>query len=259
MLRSCVFGVRAVPTSRVKRLTAFLLENALLSSALLLTAALSAVTTMRIILASQEVVVPSLLERRVADAGALAGRHRLLLRVEGKRHDDAIALDAIVAQEPAPGSRLKAQRSVRVWVSLGRRRTSVPALEGQSLRTARLTLDQLQLPVARVAEIPDPAESGTILVQNPPAGETDHVGEGLSLLVSQGPRPVDYVMPDLIGRKLEEAEELLRRAGLHAGDVRVRSYPGVAAGIVLRHVPPAGHRVNSATAIALDVSNEPSP
>lgn len=247
-----------MPTSRVKRFTAFLLENALLAGALLLTAALSAVTTMRIVLASQEVVVPSLLERRVADAGALAGRHKLLLRVEGKRHDDRVALGAIVAQEPLPGSHLKAQRSVRVWVSLGPRRLNVPALEGQSLRTARLTLEQLQLKVARVAEVPDAAEPGTILVQNPPAGETDHVGEGLTLLVSQGPRQVDYVMPDLIGRKLEEAEEQLGRAGLRPGDVRVRSYPGVPPGIVLRHLPPAGHRVNSATPIALDVSSNPS-
>ena len=246
-------------TSRVKRFTAFLLENALLAGALLLTAALSAVTTMRIVLSSQEVVVPSLLHRRVADAGALAGRHRLLLRVEGKRHDDRVPVDAIVAQEPAPGAQLKAQRSVRVWVSLGPRRLNVPALEGQSVRSARLTLDQLQLPVARVAEVPDAAEPGTILVQNPAAGETDHVGEGLTLLVSQGPRQVDYVMPDLIGRKVEEAEDLLRRAGLHTGDVRVRSYPGVPPGIVLRQLPPAGHRVSSVVPIALDVSSSGSP
>lgn len=247
-----------MPTSRVKRFTAFLFENALIAGALVLTAALSAVTTMRMVLASQEVVVPSLLERKVADAGALAGRHKLLLRVEGKRNDDRVAVDAIVAQEPAPGARLKAQRSVRVWVSLGPRRLNVPALEGQSLRTARLTLDQLQLPVARVAEVPDDAEAGTILVQNPPAGETEHVGSGVTLLVSKGPRQRDYVMPDLIGRRIEEVEQQLARAGLRAGEVRVRSYPGVAPGIVLRHVPPAGHRVNSATPIALDVSSSPS-
>ena len=47
-----------MPTSRVKRFTAFLFENALIAGALVLTAALSAVTTMRMVLASQEVVVP---------------------------------------------------------------------------------------------------------------------------------------------------------------------------------------------------------
>jgi serine/threonine-protein kinase len=246
-----------VSTSRLRRFTAFLFENALVAFALVLTAALSAVTTMRIVLASQEVVVPSLLERKVADAGAAAGRHKLLLRVEGKRHDDRIPLDQVVAQEPAPGARLKAQRSVRVWISLGPRRLNVPALEGQSLRTARLTLDQLQLPVARVAEVPDAAEPGTILVQNPPAGETENVGAGVTLLVSRGPRQLDYVMPDLIGRKLDDVERQLARAGLRLGDVRVRPYPGVPSGIVLRHVPPAGHRVNANTPIALDVSGSP--
>jgi serine/threonine-protein kinase len=243
-----------VAASRVKRLTAFLLENAILAAALLVTAALSAVTTMRLVLSAQEVVVPSLLEKRVPEASTLAARHRLLLRVEGKRHDARVAPDGIVAQDPPPGSNLKAHRSVRVWVSLGPRRLSVPALEGQSLRSARLTLDQLGLSVARVAEVADAAEAGTILIQVPPAGETDNVREGLALLVSQGPRPLDYVMPDLIGRRLEEAEEALHQAGMAAGDISLRSYPGVQAGIVLRHIPSAGHRVNRATPVALEVS-----
>ena len=240
--------------SRVKRLTTFLLENAILAAALLATVALSAVTTMRFVLSAQEVVVPSLLDKKVAEAGPLAARHLLLLRVEGKRHDARVPPEQIVAQDPPPGSNLKAHRSVRVWVSLGPRRLNVPPLEGQSLRSARLTLDQLTLPVSRVVEVPDPAEAGTILIQVPPAGEIDSVHAGLALLVSQGPQPLDYVMPDLIGRRLEEAIEALRQAGLSAGDVSLRSYPGVQAGIVLRHIPSAWHRVNRATAIALEVS-----
>jgi serine/threonine-protein kinase len=243
-----------VAASRVKRFTAFLLENALLTGALLLSAALSGVTTMRVVLSSQEVVVPALIEKKIPEAGALAARHRLLLRVEGKRWDARVPPDGIVAQEPAAGANLKAHRSVRVWVSLGPRRLTVPAIEGHSLRTARLTLDQLGIPIARVAEVPDPSEAGTILVQSPPAGETDSVGDGVALLVSQGPRSLDYVMPDLIGRRFEDVEETLRRAGLRTGDIRVRSYPGVPPGIVLRHLPPAGHRVNATTQIAFEVS-----
>src|SRR4029077_1212628 len=161
--------------------------------ALLLTAALSAVTTMRFVLASQEVSVPTLVAMPVAEAGPFAARHRLSIRVEGKRYDAVVPADAIVAQEPAPGSNLKAHRSVRIWVSQGPRRLNVPALQGQSLRTARLTLDQQRLPVLRVAEVPDRAEAGTILIQTPTPGEPDSIGDGLTLLVSQGQRPVEYV------------------------------------------------------------------
>lgn len=239
----------------IRRLAARLLERALLAAALLVTAGLSALTTMRVVLTSQEVVVPSLIEKRVPEAGAIAAASQLLLRIEGKRHDPKVPPDRIVAQEPSPGANLKAQRSVRVWVSLGPRRLVVPAVEGESLRTARLKLEQAQLAVARVAEAGDGAPEGTVLVQQPPAGEVDDIGQGVVLLVSRGggasPR---YVMPDLIGRAAENARGLLERAGLRAADVRFRAYPGVAPGIVLRQTPAAGHKVDASVNISLEVS-----
>lgn len=238
----------------IKRFAVLLVKNGLLLTGLALSAALSAVVTMRVVLTSQEVAVPSLLERRVPEAGALAAHHGLLLRVEGKRHDPQVPLDRIVAQEPPPGSTLKAHRSIRVWLSLGPQRLAVPAVEGESLRTARLTLDQAQVPVSRVVEVDAPAEEGTVLVQRPPAGETDSLGEGVSLLASRGPAGRDYVMPDLIGRRAEDVLMALQKAGIKVADVKYRSYPGVAPGIVLRQIPAAGHRVSPRTTVSLDIS-----
>jgi beta-lactam-binding protein with PASTA domain len=81
-----------------------------------------------------------------------------------------------------------------------------------------------------------------------------HLAEGASLLVSRGLRDVSYVMPDLIGRDARLVLETLERAGLKVTDVRYRSYPGVAPGIVLRQSPPAGQRVSSRAALSLDIS-----
>ena len=78
--------------------------------------------------------------------------------------------------------------------------------------------------------------------------------EGVALLVSRGQRDLSYVMPDLIGRDARSVLEILERAGLKVTDVRYRSYPGVAPGIVLRQSPPAGQRVSSRAALSLDVS-----
>lgn len=238
----------------IKRFAVLLLKNGSLAVALLLTAGVSAVVTMRAVLTSQEVAVPALLEKRIPEAGALSSRVGLLVRVEGKRNDPRVPPDRIVAQEPPPGATLKSHRSIRVWLSLGPRRQRVPAVEGQSLRTARLTLDQNQVPVARVAEIGDTAEEGTILVQRPVAGDVESIGDGISLLVSRGPGGRDYVMPDLIGRKAEDVLDGLRLAGLKVADVRYRSYPGLAPGIVLRQSPAAGHRVSPRSTVSLDIS-----
>ncbi len=247
---------RSTPLT-VKRIAVLLVKNGLLLLGLLLTAALSAVATMRVVLTSQEVAVPQLLEKRIPDAGALAARRGLLLRVEGKRHDPRVAADRVVAQEPTAGSMLKTRRSIRVWVSLGPQRISVPAVEGMSLRTARLTLEQAHVPLGRVVEVDAAAEEGTVLVQHPPAGDADTLSEeGVSLLASRGPSGRDYLMPDLIGRKADDVLEGLKLAGLKVADVRYRSYPGVAPGIVLRQTPPAGHRVSTRDTVGLDISKD---
>ncbi|HUG52822.1 MAG TPA: PASTA domain-containing protein [Vicinamibacteria bacterium] len=239
----------------IKRFAISFVKYGLLAVALLVTAGLSALTTMRVVLRTQEVVVPSLVGKPVPEAGALAARRRLVLRVEGRRNDPRVGRDLIVEQEPPAGSALKTQRSIRVWVSLGPRRINVPAVEGESVRSGRLLLDQAQVPVGRVIEVDDGAEQGTILQQHPPPGETGTLeAEGAALLVSRGPRDRDFLMPDLIGRPASAVLEALQAAGLKVAEVRYRTYPGVAAGFVLRQAPLSGHRVGAQTSISLDVS-----
>lgn len=240
----------------IRRFATLLLRYGLVAVGLAATTGLSALLTMRSVLRSQEVVVPSVQGRAVGEAGTIAARRQLQVKVEGRRHDARVAVGHVAAQEPPPGATLKTGRSIRVWLSLGPRRVSVPRLEGESLRAARVKLEQVRLPLLRVAEVPDLAPAGTVLLQQPPAGETEGA-EGASLLVSRGPSARDYVMPDLIGRPAAEVVELFERAGIRVAHVRQRTYPGVAPGIVLRQDPPAGHRVRPDVAIALDVSQAP--
>lgn len=222
--------------------------------ALLGTLGLSAFFTMRVVLDSRDVAVPALTGRTLREAETLVAPRGLALRIEGRRNDFSVPRDHVLAQEPPPGAILKAHRAVRLWLSLGPKRVSVPRVEGESVRTARSALEQAGIPVARVVEIADRAPEGTVLVQRPPAGETDLAADGASLLVSRGERDVSYVMPDLIGRDARDVLALLERAGLKVTDVRYRSYPGVAPGIVLRQSPGAGQRVSARGALSLDVS-----
>jgi eukaryotic-like serine/threonine-protein kinase len=237
--------------SKILRLVA---RNALLGAALLAVLAVSALFTMRVVLTSRDVAVPSLAGRALADANALAAQRGLALRIEGRRHDATVPAEHVVAQEPPPGGTLKAHRAVRVWVSLGPRRVSVPPIEGGTARTARIALEQAGVPVARVVEIEDPAPEGTVLGQRPPPGEADLSSGGASLLVSRGPAGASYVMPDIIGREAGAVIAALQAAGLKVSDVRYRTYPGVEPGIVLRQTPPAGHPVSPRAALSLDVS-----
>jgi serine/threonine-protein kinase len=238
----------------VKTVFRFVARNAVLGLALLATLGSSAVFTMRVVLSERDVAVPGLVGHALPDASSLAAHRGLAIRVEGRRHDPEVPAGHVLAQQPPPGRTLKAHRHVRVRVSLGPRRITVPRVAGQSVRTARIALEQAGVPVSHVVEVDDPAPEDQVLVQRPPSGETDVPGDGASLLVSRGRGRADYVMPDLIGHPAQRVMTALLAAGFKVADVRYRSYPGVAPGIILRQLPPAGHRINPRTPLSLHVS-----
>ena len=214
---------------------------------------------MRVVLSSRDVAVPSLVGRTVPEAGALSAQRGLMVRIEGRRHDPSVPAERVVAQEPPPGAALKAHRAVRVWVSLGPRRVRVPAVEGDSARSARIALEQSGVPVARVVEIEDAAPEGIVLVQRPPAGEADVVARARRCSSACGPSGASYVMPDLIGR---EAAAAVSRAAGGRPQGRRRALPQLPRrGARHRAAPDACRPATASSArtpLVLDVSREAS-
>src|SRR5512138_422585 len=107
----------------------------LLAVALAATYALFAAAAMRIALRSREVVLPDLRGRTISEATATLSEAGIRLRVEEPRRlDPKVPAGGIVAQDPGPGTPIRPQRSIKVWVSAGARASSVPPLEGQPSR-----------------------------------------------------------------------------------------------------------------------------
>lgn len=231
-----------------------LLRLLALATALSAVVAVTALATMRRVLDAQEVLVPDLRGRRIADAGTLAGQQRLGLRVEGRRHDPRVEPGNVATQEPEAGATLKAGRSVKVWLSLGPRRITVPDVRGQTMRAARLALEQSGAPVARVLEAPGPAEEDVVMLQEPLPGPAEDLGRGASILVSRGPAGADYVMPDVIGKPGEDVIAALRSVGLSVTAVPGKLYPGAPAGAILKQTPPSGHRVSPRSVVTLELN-----
>src|SRR5262245_4271773 len=214
----------------------------LLASALVATYLLFAAATMRLALRAGEVQLPDLSNRTANEANAIADSLGLTLKVDDKpRSDPKIAAGRIVAQEPAAGSTARRQRTVRVWLSLGQRSSTVPPLVGETERTAQLRLSQDGLTLSSLSEI-ESAEfpSDVVVAQTPPAKSTS--GQ-VSLLVNRGERGASYVMPDLIGVNGDRAADILRNRGFRVAVVGSNPYPGVAAGIVIRQSPQGGFQI----------------
>jgi serine/threonine-protein kinase len=225
----------------------------LLGGALLLTYLLFAAAAMRIALRTREVVVPPLAGRTVSEATALLSASGLHLKVEeGARVDPRVPAGQIMSQEPVEGVSTRRDRSVKVWVSAGPRTTIVPALIGESERTARMRVSQEGLELDQLAAFRSADyQSDAVIAQTPVA--RSHAPK-VSLLVNRGERGATYVMPDLIGVNGDRAADLLRTRGFRVAVVGDHPYPGVPAGVVLRQNPQAGFQIAPGEPISLEVS-----
>lgn len=224
-----------------------------LGGALLATYLLFAAASMRIALRAREVTVPDFTNRTANEASAVAADLGLSLRVDDTRRPDAkVPAGRIVAQDLAPGSIARRQRSLRVWLSAGARAATMPALVGETERAAQLRLAQDGLSLSEVAEIRSHDLPADVVVAQNPAPKS--AAERVSLLVNRGERGTSYVMPDLIGVNGDRAADILRDRGFRVAVVGSTPYPGVAAGIVIRQSPQAGFQIGPGEPISLEVS-----
>ena len=181
--------------------------------------------------------VPDVTDRSLEDARKVLSERGFRVRVEEERHDPYVPEGYVISQRPEPFSTAKLGRRIYLAVSRGRPVREVLEVCGVSVRQARLQLKQAGLRLGEVREVPSSVPKGVVIGQSPGAGARVPEGTRVDLIVSAGLGP--RRMPDLVGMPLEEAREVLERAGLSA---QVTSVPDTTylPGTVLRQKPEAG-------------------
>jgi len=219
---------------------------------------LSAVTTIRIAIRSREVAMPNLAGKSAADAQDILNRLRLGLQVADRVYD-ARPAGSIVRQSPPPGLEVKEGQTAHVVVSLGPMRVTVPALEGSSLRSARIALLQAGL---QLGEISSPYLDGTpsdaVLMQTPRPG-VQAPSPRVDVLAPQGPRPGGFVMPFFIGLNEADAQRALTSAGVQG--IKITPVPAMQwpVGTVIEQSPAPGARLSADGPAEIKVAEPAAP
>ena len=229
-----------------------------ISGALLTTSVLAAAISFALAVRSNEITVPDVTGNSLDGARETLSLSELQLVLSGNRFHNSIPPDFIALQTPAPGTALKKGRSIQVWVSLGPQRRTVPRIEGETLQSAQLILEQSGFSLGRVVEIhSDIYAPDTVVAQAPQAYEEVSDESVVSVLLSRGYLDAAFVMPDFIGRDYVDLLQRLSRAPLKVSQVRNVDYPGVPKNIVVRQTPPAGTKVYRRDRIVLYLSKGP--
>jgi beta-lactam-binding protein with PASTA domain len=242
----------------------------LLALVLLTVALVSALTAMRFAIHGREVTIPKLVGMTPVEAERALAASGLGVVVERQFYSPDIPEDRIMSQVPLAGVKVRRGWTIRVAQSLGPQRVVIPDVTGESERVAQLNVRRRGLELGSVAQVnlaDAPAEQ--VVSQSPPANASGVSVPKISLLVSRGPEPVAYVMPNFVGQPLGSVTLALQDAGIKVGKVSVvpaappadmqmtpapvpAAQPGAASMIVTQSLP-AGQKILAGTSVNFEV------
>jgi serine/threonine-protein kinase len=202
----------------------------------------------------EKVVVPNVVNKTIAEALDLLSERGLELKKGGARNSALIPENFIVSQDPLPGSVVKEGAPVSVFVSLGSQVSLAPKVTGDSLREAQVELNGAGLRVGRLSRIHHAKPADIVLAQWPPENLKVDRDTPVNLLLSLGPRPLKFTLPDFTGASLESAGRKLEAMGMRMGEIGAKIDFTRAQGTVLDQNPRPGALARQGTAVSLVVS-----
>ena len=139
----------------------------------------------------------------------------------------------------------------------GAKQIPVPNVLGMTQEKATEEIRSSGLEVSKVTPgYSDEYDEGQVMDQSPSGGQTVEEGTGIEIQVSQGPEPVKKVrVPDLKNKTREEAEELLKEAGLEG--IASEAQDDAEEGTVFEQDPAADEEVDEGSTVSYTVSTGP--
>jgi beta-lactam-binding protein with PASTA domain len=194
----------------------------LLALVLMTVALISALTAMQFAIHGREVMVPKLVGLSPYEAERSGAASGLQVIVERQFYSPDIPEGKVMTQMPPPGTKVRRGWSIRVAQSLGPQRFAIPDVTGGSQRVAELNIQRRGLTLGSIAHVSLPdLPQDQVISQSPPPNASGVSAPKIGVLVSDGPGPLAFVMPNLTGQPLGSATLALQDAGMKVGKVSV--------------------------------------
>lgn len=196
------------------------------------------------------VKVPNVVKMTVVEAQNLLEAQKFVVDLE-ESYGENVQPGTVMKQTPAAGEERKEGSKILLIVNKGAELKSVPEVRTMTLEKAKRFIEHAGFEVGEVSRKFVRTEIiGTVLSQQPKGASKLPKGSKINLVINEGDRPV----PNLVGKKVKEAEKLLKAAGLRLGEVRyVEDRP--AKDTVVSTTPMAGQKIVEFEKVDVTVSN----
>ncbi|MGD9042831.1 MAG: PASTA domain-containing protein [Desulfobacterales bacterium] len=223
-------------------------------------AGISAYLTLTLIIKSGDtVIVPDLEGKDVVYALELLTELELNTKVKGSEYTADIPKNYVVFQQPQAGAEIKKGRDVKIILSKGPQTVSMPILLSLSVQQANIILDENGICQGKLSSTYSKTiQKDHIIAQVPSQGTMISRGECTDLLISKGPRPRAFMMPDLVGLTIEDALQSIESVKLVIGEIKSSYQKNKPRNIIVKQTPISGQRVLSASTVSLLINRESS-
>lgn len=219
---------------------------------------ISAYLMLTVIIKSEETVtVPDLSGKSLVETLELLTELGLNTKVNGSEYSNTTPKHHILFQDPIPGMEIKKDRDVRIILSKGAESIIMPDLRTFSIQQARIVLEENDLSLGASSCIFSSSwEKDQVITHTPPQGTVIHHGERVNLLISMGPRPIFYKIPDFSDLSLDEAVLKIGRMGLRIGEIKSVYKADQPLYMIASQEPGAGYRIQQGSPVALSINRE---
>jgi serine/threonine-protein kinase len=176
---------------------------------------ISAFAVVALLLRQEEVRVPDLTGQDIITVIDTLPQLGLQPKIERRETHPTLPRDTVISQTPPPGGTLKKGRQLRLVLSLGQSEVQIPKLVGEHFRKADILIRQAGFFPGNLSRVSsDTVERDIVIAQEPQPGAFLDKGGKINVLISSGKRSGRLIMPNLIGKKADQAVRMVDRIGL---------------------------------------------
>ncbi len=173
------------------------------------------------------------------------------------QNSETVPLNRIISQDPSPPAKLAKNGVVALIVSDGPPHVQIPDVKGFSVADAQRTLANAKLKSKLIGAYSGSIPSGQVISVSPNVGSSIVENGTVSLTVSKGAKPI--VVPNLVGRSVDDARATLARLGLTLTISDRIENDSIPANMIASQNPDPDSTVSPKSTVSVIVSTGPQP
>lgn len=173
---------------------------------------------------------------------------------------ESVPSNRVIRTEPSAGSNVEEGSKVTMIVSAVKETgVKIPDVVGMTEAEATAKLENDGFKVTKTPEKSDTVPKGKVISQSPEAGSPGSFESTVTLTISDGSGKEKSKMPDLTGKTVEEATELVESVGMKVASVDEIYSDSVEAGLICGQSYTSGSTVKEGSEVTLKKSIGPEP